>query len=41
MAKVYRRGAARRDLIVHYAYLAEHAGETMADHFLTLAEAHT
>ncbi len=39
MAKVYRRGAARRDLIVHYAYLAEHAGETMADHFLTLAEA--
>jgi len=31
MPRVYRRAAARRDLIEHYVYLAEHAGEPTAD----------
>jgi len=38
MAKVYRRPAARRDLIEHYAYLVENAGEAVADRFLNQAE---
>ena len=29
--RVYRRAAPRRDLIEHYVYLAEHAGEPTAD----------
>jgi toxin ParE1/3/4 len=32
------REAARRDLIEHYAYLAENAGESVADRFLEQAE---
>lgn len=39
MAAVYRRAAARRDLIEHYVYLAEHAGEETAERFLANAEA--
>jgi toxin ParE1/3/4 len=39
MGKVYRRAAARRDLIAHYAYLAENADEAIADRFLNHAEA--
>jgi toxin ParE1/3/4 len=39
MGKVFRRPAARRDLIAHYAYLAENAGEAVADRFLSQAEA--
>src|SRR5205085_4338805 len=34
MPRVYRRAAARRDLIEHYVYLAEHADEPTADRFL-------
>ena len=37
MAEVFQRPAARRDLIEHYVYLAENAGETVADRFLTRA----
>jgi toxin ParE1/3/4 len=39
MGKVFRRPAARRDLIGHYAYLAENAGETVADRFLSKTQA--
>jgi toxin ParE1/3/4 len=34
MARVYRRAAARRDLIEHHVYLAETAGEATAERFL-------
>lgn len=33
------REAARRDLIDHYAYLAENASEAIAERFMTQAEA--
>lgn len=39
MAAVFRRPAARRDLVEHYVYLAENAGETVADRFLVNVEA--
>ena len=39
MATVYRRPAAHRDLIAHYIYLAENAGDATADRFLSNAEA--
>jgi toxin ParE1/3/4 len=39
MAAVYRSAAARNDLIEHYVYLAENAGETIADRFFDEAEA--
>ncbi len=39
MANVYRRPAARGDLIAHFVYLAEHATEALADRFLSQAEA--
>lgn len=38
MRRVYKRPAARRDLIEHYVYLAENAGEETADRFLSQAE---
>jgi plasmid stabilization system protein ParE len=38
MLQVYKRAAARPDLIEHYVYLAENAGEETADRFLTEAE---
>lgn len=34
MAQVFKRPAARRDLVAHYVYLAENAGEDAADRFL-------
>jgi toxin ParE1/3/4 len=34
MAILFRREAARRDLIEHYVYLAENAGPEIADRFL-------
>ncbi|MEQ1602287.1 MAG: type II toxin-antitoxin system RelE/ParE family toxin [Methylophilaceae bacterium] len=39
MGKVYRRPAARCDLISHYAYLSEYADEEVAGRFLDQAEA--
>lgn len=39
MGTVYRRAAARRDLIGHTAHLIENAGEAVADRFLSHAEA--
>ena len=39
MAVVFTRPAARRDLVEHYLYLAENAGEEIADRFLVNAEA--
>lgn len=39
MPSVYQRGAVRRDLIDHYAYLAENAGIPTAERFLNNAEA--
>lgn len=38
MRRVYKRPAARRDLIEHYVYLAENAGEPTAERFLIQAE---
>ena len=38
MGTVYRRPAARRDLIAHFIYLAENADEAVAERFLTQAE---
>ena len=38
MRRVYKRPAARRDLIEHYVYLAENAGEQTAERFLAQAE---
>ncbi len=39
MPKVWQRAAARRDLLEHFVYLAEHAGLDTAERFLTNAEA--
>ena len=39
MPRVYRRAAARNDLIEHYAYLAQEAGQGTADRFMDSAEA--
>jgi toxin ParE1/3/4 len=39
MPRVYKRPAARRDLVEHYVYLAESAGEETADRFLRQADA--
>jgi len=39
MAGIVTRPAARRDLVEHYVYLAENAGEEIADRFLANAEA--
>lgn len=38
MPQVFKRPAARRDLIAHYVYLAENAGEEAADRFLLNAQ---
>lgn len=38
MPRVHKRPAARRDLVEHYVYLAENAGEEIADRFLRQAE---
>jgi toxin ParE1/3/4 len=38
MRRVYRRAAARRDLVEHYVYLAENAGEDTAERFFAQAE---
>lgn len=38
MRRVYQRAAARRDLVEHYVYLAEVAGEDIAERFLAQAE---
>lgn len=38
MARVYRRPAARRDLIAHYVHLADNASVAVADRFLRQAE---
>lgn len=38
MWRVYRRPAARRDLIEHYVYLGENAGEETAERFLAQVE---
>jgi toxin ParE1/3/4 len=37
VARVYKRPATRRDLVEHYVYLAENAGEKAADRFITQA----
>ncbi len=39
MPRVFKRAAARRDLAEHYVYLAENAGEPIADRFFACAEA--
>src|ERR1035438_7152628 len=39
MSRVFKRAAARRDLVAHYVYLAENAGGATADRFLMNAEA--
>lgn len=39
MGIVFRRPAARRDLIAHFVYLAENAGDAVAERFLRQAEA--
>ena len=39
MPTVTLRESAKLDLIEHFVYLAEHAGEDVADRFLTNAEA--
>jgi len=36
--EVYKRAAARRDLVQHFVHLAENAGFDTADRFLTNAE---
>jgi toxin ParE1/3/4 len=38
MPRAYKRPAARRDLVEHYVYLAENAGEETADRFLRQAD---
>jgi len=38
MAQIRKRPAARRDLVQHYIYLAEHAGIETAERFLANAE---
>lgn len=37
MAAVSKRASARRDMIEHYVYLAEHAGIEIAERFLSSA----
>lgn len=37
-AQVHKRAAAKRDLVEHYVYLAEHAGMETAERFLLRAE---
>jgi toxin ParE1/3/4 len=39
MGRVYRHPAIRRDLIAHFRYFTEDAGEAVADRFLSRAEA--
>jgi toxin ParE1/3/4 len=39
MRAVHLRAAARRDLVEHYVYLGENAGEGIADRFLACVEA--
>ena len=39
MTKIYMRAKARLDLVERYAYLSEHASESVADRFLVNAEA--
>ena len=39
MGTVYRRAAARRDLIAHFVYLSGNAGDAVAERFLIQAEA--
>ena len=34
MGRVYRRATARRDLVEHFVYLAEMAGQDTAERFL-------
>jgi toxin ParE1/3/4 len=38
MQTVYKRAAARRDLVGHYVYLAEEGGQELADRFLRQVE---
>ena len=38
MLRVSTRQTARRDLVAHFAYLAEHAGSEVAERFLRNAE---
>jgi toxin ParE1/3/4 len=38
MAAVYKRASAKRDLVEHYVYLAEHAGIDTAERFLSNAD---
>jgi toxin ParE1/3/4 len=38
MAAVYKRASAKRDLIEHYVYPAEHAGVATAERFLSNAD---
>ena len=39
MPRVFQRAAARRDLVEHFVYLAEHASLDTAERFLAHAEA--
>ena len=39
MPKVHRHATAKRDLVEHFVYLAEHAGLGTAERFLTSSEA--
>ena len=39
MRKLYQRAAARRDLVEHFVYLAAEGGESLAERFLSQAEA--
>jgi toxin ParE1/3/4 len=36
--EIFKRAAARRDLIEHYVYLAESGGQDLADRFLVCLE---
>ena len=38
MRKVFRRAAARRDLIEHFVYLAQNADEATAERFFASAD---
>jgi hypothetical protein len=38
MPRVFKRAAARRELVEHYVYLEEQAGEALAERFLANAE---
>ena len=39
MSTIYKRALAQRDLVDNYVYLAEHAGISLAEKFLSNAEA--